>query len=314
MVLKCGEQFNRRYVKGDKIPPALAMLRGRGQHTAQEMDLGMKLDTGILAPEPDLIDVAADKVRKDAESKDDVMLDKDEQEIGFEAARGKTIDQAIRATQLHHRHFAPVIEPDELEIKLEFDIPTVDGPRPVVGYADVIELDGSIPDSKSTMQKPSALSGAESDQLGLYAFGYRQIYGTDSPSQRLDYMVLSQAQNPTEIPIPKPKKGQEAMTAEQAMKAASAKLVASLAKSEGMTLVGLNGRDRALRVEGTQSHDDQARTILRMQEAIASIDAGFFPPAPQGVWWCSAKWCGYHATCPYVRGGASILVPGVNDE
>lgn len=33
------------------------------------------------------------------------------------------------------------------------------------------------------------------------------------------------------------------------------------------------------------------------------VEAGIFPPAPPGVWWCSAKYCGYHATCDFVRPG-----------
>ena len=313
MFLKCGEQYRRRYVDGDKIPPALAMIRGDGQHQAQDHDLGFKMDTGYLAEEPELVDVAADVVRKRAASKDDVRLDDAEKEVGFKVSRDKTIDQAVRAAQLHHRHVAPIVEPKELEVRLDFEIPTVDGPRPVCGYVDVREKDGSIRDTKSTMKKPNALTGVESDQLALYAFGTRITTGEDSPRQSLDYLVLSSAKDPTEIPIPKPKKGDEAMTAEQAMKAASAKLVKELSKSEGITLVGINGRDRAMSVEGTQSHDDQARTVLRMQEAIAGIEAGFFPPAPQGVWWCSRKWCGYHETCAYVRGGAQVVVPGVNE-
>jgi putative RecB family exonuclease len=43
------------------------------------------------------------------------------------------------------------------------------------------------------------------------------------------------------------------------------------------------------------------RALGRRIEAVSSaIEAGVFPPAPPGAWWCSAAWCGYHRTCPYV--------------
>lgn len=43
--------------------------------------------------------------------------------------------------------------------------------------------------------------------------------------------------------------------------------------------------------------------ILARRVAIVSktIDAGLFPPAAVGSWWCSESWCGYWSTCPYVN-------------
>jgi len=43
--------------------------------------------------------------------------------------------------------------------------------------------------------------------------------------------------------------------------------------------------------------------ILAKRVAIVSktIDAGLFPPAAVGSWWCSESWCGYWSTCPYVN-------------
>lgn len=39
----------------------------------------------------------------------------------------------------------------------------------------------------------------------------------------------------------------------------------------------------------------------RINAVSMSIDAGIFPPAVPGSWWCSPKWCGYWGTCPYVN-------------
>ena len=43
--------------------------------------------------------------------------------------------------------------------------------------------------------------------------------------------------------------------------------------------------------------------ILARRVAIVSktIDAGLFPPAAVGSWWCGESWCGYWSTCPYVN-------------
>lgn len=56
---------------------------------------------------------------------------------------------------------------------------------------------------------------------------------------------------------------------------------------------------------------DEARIANKMIQATAAIDAGVFPPAPDGAWWCTRKWCDYYTECPYVRGGAIVSVPGI---
>ena len=61
------------------------------------------------------------------------------------------------------------------------------------------------------------------------------------------------------------------------------------------------------RVQNTA--EDQRRVVNRAAHIIKSIQAGSFPPAPEGAWWCSRRWCGYYDTCPFVRGGARVTVP-----
>lgn len=305
MYERCGEQYRRRYVEDEKSPPALAMIRGRGQSEAQHMDLQTKIDIDELADENDLVDVARDKVCKDAGSPDDVDITPDEKSEGFEVARGKVVDQAIRATRLHHQNVAPTLEPADVEGKLAFTVPMPDeSTRDFIGYYDVLEADRTLRDTKTTLKKPSADVADQSDQLALYSFALKQTTGEQPPGSSLDYLVLSKAKDPSKAPMPK-----KATTAAAAMKAASK----ALAKGLDGELMGAIGRDRAIRYTTDQTPDDQSRVILRFQEAIAGVEAGFFPPAAPGGWWCSAKMCGYWPTCPYVRGGAVVTVPGVND-
>ena len=39
----------------------------------------------------------------------------------------------------------------------------------------------------------------------------------------------------------------------------------------------------------------------RMNAFLSGVDAGVFPPAPPGAWWCSPKWCGFWNDCPYIN-------------
>lgn len=41
----------------------------------------------------------------------------------------------------------------------------------------------------------------------------------------------------------------------------------------------------------------------RFDAATRVIQAGVFTPASPGSWYCSPKWCGFYASCPFVNGG-----------
>lgn len=51
----------------------------------------------------------------------------------------------------------------------------------------------------------------------------------------------------------------------------------------------------------SRSLDDYQALVNRFNAIQQAIAAGNFPPATPGAWWCGPKWCGYHATCPYVN-------------
>ena len=46
---------------------------------------------------------------------------------------------------------------------------------------------------------------------------------------------------------------------------------------------------------------DYSAFVARVNAMLAGVTAGIFTPALPGSWWCSAKFCGYWSTCPYVN-------------
>ena len=53
--------------------------------------------------------------------------------------------------------------------------------------------------------------------------------------------------------------------------------------------------------ESTRGPADFSALANRIETVTTTIERGLFPPAPPGAWWCSAKFCGYFRTCPYVN-------------
>lgn len=60
-------------------------------------------------------------------------------------------------------------------------------------------------------------------------------------------------------------------------------------------------------IETSRTPDDWEVLLLRVQQMIASINAGIFQPAEPGHWTCSSRWCGYFWTCKFIPAHKKIL-------
>lgn len=47
--------------------------------------------------------------------------------------------------------------------------------------------------------------------------------------------------------------------------------------------------------------EDFEPILRRVEVASKALEKGIFVPARETDWWCNPRWCGYHATCPYVK-------------
>jgi hypothetical protein len=53
--------------------------------------------------------------------------------------------------------------------------------------------------------------------------------------------------------------------------------------------------------ETVRTAEDFNPVLRRVENAITVLEKGAFMPARETDWWCNPKWCGYHATCPFVK-------------
>ncbi len=54
----------------------------------------------------------------------------------------------------------------------------------------------------------------------------------------------------------------------------------------------------------TRDLADHAVLVQRLNVAVETVKRGVFLPAPMDSWRCSARFCDFYPTCPYVRRGA----------
>jgi hypothetical protein len=262
MLSKCGEQYRRRYVNGEKIPPAVAMIVGRGVDRSVDKNLTSKMTAKILLPVEEVRDTARDAVVEEWD-RGGVSLNDEEVKAGVKAVKAAAIDKAVRLSTLHAEKAAPPLNPTHIQRKWTVELKGY--PRDLTGVIDIQEGSEAVRDTKTAAKSPREDEAALSDQLTLYALAGKVLDGRVPDKVALDYLVDTQT----------PK--------------------------------------HVIR-ESTRDDADFRVMLRRIDTAMLAIDRGVFVPARQSDWWCSLKWCGYAASCPYFRGRKSVSMGGSHAE
>lgn len=170
----CQEAFRRRYLEGEKIPPAIAMAVGTGVHKAAEINHKQKIESGVDMRLDELQDAAADGF-KNAIEESGVYFTGTRQELYSELGKGS--DMSVKMAGLYGKQIAPKIKPVAAELKLEAYHDQL--PVPFLGIVDVINQGRIVADLKTANKKWRAGKERESLQPAIYKFLLRQNYGFD---------------------------------------------------------------------------------------------------------------------------------------
>lgn len=179
----CQEAFRRRYIEGEKIPPAIAMAVGTGVHKAAEINHLQKMDTGLDMPIDELQDAAADGFRNAVEDSG-VYFTGTRQELNKELGKGS--DLSVKMAGLYGSKVAPKIQPVAAEMKLTAC--HEDLPVPFLGIVDVVNQGNIVADLKTANKKWRAGKEKESLQPAIYKFLLKQNYGHD---YEFDFHVMA---------------------------------------------------------------------------------------------------------------------------
>jgi hypothetical protein len=164
MFLRCPHQFERRYLRGEIIPPGIAARRGSATHKAAQINHEQKLHSQEDLPVDDLQDAARDhyvKLFKD----EGVFIPKD-QIAEKDTLLAKGLDATIRLTKLYRESLAPIIQPLLVEEKISMDVGL---DFPPGGTMDVLTADNWLPDLKTADKSKGTKDADHSLQLTFYA-------------------------------------------------------------------------------------------------------------------------------------------------
>lgn len=168
--LRCSEQFRRRYINGEIIPPGVAAHRGRGFHKAAEVNHVQKVESKKDLPADDLKDAARDEFLKS--SKDQGVFIPKSKASDTKQIIQQAFDETINATGFYSETIAHTIDPVAAELRIETDIGLS---MPIEGTLDLI-VPQAIRDFK-VRGKRSAASWAHNElQVDFYWELYREQF------------------------------------------------------------------------------------------------------------------------------------------
>jgi len=163
MALRCGEQFRRRFIEGEIIPPSIAAARGTGVHGANEVNLKHKIQKGDDLPVNDLKDAARDKYVKTISS--GIYLAKANRPAK-DRLLNEGLNDTLRCTKLYREEVAPGINPVAIEEPFELDVGLE---LPLAGVMDYQEKP-EVGDLKTTRMKWQEGRIKKEIQPALYSF------------------------------------------------------------------------------------------------------------------------------------------------
>lgn len=166
--MKCGVQWYFRYVEGLKIPPGVAMVKGRSFHKAEEENFRQKMESHQDLPVEEVKEVFSSTYDYEIQ---DARIREDE-DIGVEK------DSGLIALAEFHVKRAPQIVPVGVEESNAIEV----GGHAFVSRIDLLDGDKAIRDLKLKSKTPPEDAAKVDMQLTGYDLTYRKTRG-EAPSK-----------------------------------------------------------------------------------------------------------------------------------
>lgn len=186
MFMRCGKQYEFRYIDGLVRPPVIKMITGTGMHVGAEHNGRQKIESHEDLPVSDIVEVAVEsfKQRVDEEGYAD---DAETKGKSSDVVVGEGVDRTASLTKVYAEGIAPTIQPVAVEQKYVVQL----GDKELLMYIDVVTDEEGIRDYKSMGRKPSAGTANDSGQLSTYATGYYAEHGKLPKSVGIDAVVAT---------------------------------------------------------------------------------------------------------------------------
>jgi hypothetical protein len=186
MYFRCGEQYRRRYVLGEIVPPGVALVKGSAVHKAAEINYRQKVESHVDLALSDLTEAAAADVTQRVAA-EGLMLTPEESSAGLSAVRGEIVDRAVSLVGVFHSQVAPQVQPALVEKFVTIDLPSCS--HNLLGRLDVTDADDLIRDLKTASRRKVQAEVDRSDQLTFYYAAFARLTGRRAAGVAMDVLL-----------------------------------------------------------------------------------------------------------------------------
>lgn len=191
MLTRCGEQYRRRYIEGEKIPPGAALLQGAAMHDVAATNFRQKIYSARDLKVDDMVEMA-DANFTSKLAGEGIWLSAEERSRGQDVVIEESRARARGFAQIHAQQQAPDYQPEMVEERHQIELP---GPYDLLGILDLADNKKRLVDLKTASRKKYGDDAEKSVQLTVYAAIYRQKRGEMPSEIRLDVAVQTAAGN-----------------------------------------------------------------------------------------------------------------------
>lgn len=175
MFLKCGKQWEFRYLLGIRTPPRGAMTVGSSVDAGVTRNLTQKVASKTDMPIGDVLDVYS------------TDFDIRAKETDFEGEDSGTFkDVGAQLLKAHHEVLAPAIQPAKVQEKFVIE---TDAGYNIGGTIDLVEADDTVADTKTAKTKYGEDSISRAIQPAVYDFAFEALNQRKSPGFRYDVLI-----------------------------------------------------------------------------------------------------------------------------
>jgi len=143
MWMRCPEQWRRRYVLHQRVPPAAALIQGRADHQAIAGNFEQKLETQEDLAVSDVAALFVEAFEGEIDKEGGYAeVDWGESNTSMKEKRreaGRIKDRGVELVSIYHKEVSPWVMPESVEYR--FDLPAGDLPVAVIGYIDLTAYD-----------------------------------------------------------------------------------------------------------------------------------------------------------------------------
>lgn len=186
MFQRCPEQYRRRYINKEIIPPAVAMVKGTAVHKAAEHNHKQKVVTREDIRRADVVEIAVGTLHSVVKN-EGLFMDADERSRGQGVVIADAEKSVVTMSELYADRVAPTIQPAAVE--LEQVIKVNGNGDELSGRIDTVTDDQHIVELKTAKRKMPEADIHGMIQPTFYAALYRVIRGAFPAGIRVARMV-----------------------------------------------------------------------------------------------------------------------------